>query len=150
MLPRVKSSEIQESTGRAEGVSWRQCLLLPLQGSSWHWYALSTFLCCSVWNSFRSFDFSQGSVWELLAVTAVWQWWAAGISLCPRQGHREVVTVSWSGFLESFPLQGMRCFTWKMGFRHWGSEGWSGGGPVWGWDLPGPSHCLLLPAPTSF
>lgn len=45
--------------------------------------------------------------------------------------------------LEGFPLEGMRCFTWKMGFRHWGSEGWSGGGPVWGCDLPGPSHCLL-------
>lgn len=69
----------------------------------------------------------------------------------PREGR----AVSWRGFLEAFPFKGMRCFTWKMGFRRWGGEGCSGGWPVWGWDLPGPSPCcwaqsLLLPAPTSF
>lgn len=71
----------------------------------------------------------------------------------PRQGHREGLAVSWSGFLEAFPLIGMRCFIWKMGFRHWGSGGWSGGGTAWGWDLPEPSRCLLSSkpaAPTSF
>lgn len=59
------------------------------------------------------------------------------------------IAVSCSGFLEAFPLQGMRCFTWKMGFRCWGSEEWSGEG----WcgvgtsqDFPTACFSLLPPA----
>lgn len=67
---------------------------------------------------------------QLLAVTALWQWWAAGFSLCPGS-HRYCTTVLCLGHLKALPHRGMRCFTHKKGLdiedRGWFWEGRSPG-----------------------
>lgn len=148
MLLWIKSSEIQSSTRRADGVSWRWHLAIasavpPVQQLALVRRINVLCLCCAVWSSFRSFGFSQGPVWELLAVTAAWQWWAAAFSLCPRRGHGDHTAVSWSRHFGGFSTcRGTRHFTQKMGLE---IEGGRQEPLVWGWDLLGGSCPALLP-----
>lgn len=146
MLPWIKSSEIQDSRGRAEGVSWRQCFCRPAAGTDMPYQHSSAALPETPWGALISPWAPFGSCWlSQLCDNDEQQEFPSA----PGTGHGESIAVSWRGFLEAFPLKGMRCFTWKMGFRHWGGEGWSANGQCgagMSQDLPIAFFSLLPPA----